>query len=140
MAFVIRIPKEYASPKFNNYILARLVNEVSNSLSRSSYQVADKALAKYLGQLDLNVNFYSLISYYIRTFSIEEKPDCYLVGDNGSEKIAGTDKTIESAVRIAEYGVSGIKPVPRISKVINSIQSNLQEIYEKWRDKSEKKG
>lgn len=130
--FVIKVPKEYSSPKFNNYLLAKIINDVTESLSQSSYELTDKVLNQYAESSE-KLNSYSLIMYYVRTFTIDDRQDFCYIGDNRqTERVVDSDKKIFDCIKLIEYGTYGLKPVPRISKVMNEIQENLPKIYEKW--------
>ena len=132
MAFQLRVPNEYASTGFNKYLLQMLVDRSLDTLN-GNYGVLDKELQEFLGVRDRTYTCRSLLSYYIRTFSIVPKSDYVSIGDNKSEKVADSDKKFSDVARFIEYGHIGVSPVPRISSAINEMQSNLDEIYKHWK-------
>ena len=136
--FVVRIPKSLCNqPKFAKFILAKLINDTSASLSRSSYIRLDDYIRKFLEiseyDYENRVTCYSLISYYIRTFHVTDRGDEFLVGDaEANEIVVGSIRRFYDVVRLMEYGAKGIPSVPRIVPVINKIQNNLEDLYESY--------
>jgi len=127
----LNIPRKY-SLNFSKYVLSKVVNDIQSSLSRSSYIAMDEVVKEFVGEVPYELSSYSLVMYYIRTLYISEDHNSYKIMSNNSERINGSDKKLDDVIRLIEYGVAGIKPVPRITTVFNRYKDNIDEIYKKW--------
>lgn len=136
MPFIVNLSSPYKDdPRFARYILAKIINDTQNSMSMSNYKLADIAVNEFLGRGDTSndgVSSYSLVAYYIRTFSIEDKGSYLSIGDNKDERVYNSDRKLSDVIRLIEYGCKDSPPVPKISKVMNDIKNNLDDIYSEW--------
>ena len=133
MAFVIRIPRSMGtSPRFSKYILAKLINDVSDGLRNSRYKFIDDYVNSYAGSTE-HISSASLISYYVRTFTIREGSKYISIGDNDrSERVLNSDRKIYDVVRLIEYGSRVSPAIPKLVTCIDNIQNNLDKIYKNW--------
>lgn len=135
--FAVKIPKNLCDgdKKFCEYILAKLISRTTSSIYGTDYSYMDKSINEYINEEGSRYNSVTIISYYVRTFTIIQDNDYFYVGDNNQTELVSRDSgvTLNSVVRLIEYGAGDIPPIPRLSTVVNDLNSRISEEYAKWR-------
>lgn len=132
MQFRLIVPEGKSSLEFNKYLLRLLIDNILNNIDRSQYELIDSQVREYTNIANESFSTYNLIKHYVNTFSIKDAGEYVYIGDNNNERLLGSDKLVSDVIRLCEYGYMRMRPTPRISSVINRIQSNLDDIYNNW--------
>lgn len=124
---------------FCNILILKIRSMVESRLNVKKLEVRDVIINNSIYNLiDWNgnkriVESVSLYKQYLLNLRIRKKgEDIYIIESDPNVKIYGSNTTLDSIIRMIEYGKLGVPAYPLIRDVYQEIANNIPDYYKKW--------